>query len=57
MTFLVTQLHRQLHAGFAYCFNIESSQELKPNEMERLRLILADGFLIDTVTLEPSLTW
>ncbi len=38
MTFLVTQLHRQLNAGFAYCFNIESSQELKPNEMERLRL-------------------
>jgi phosphoribosylformylglycinamidine synthase len=55
MRSLVTQLHRQFDAALAYCFNIESSRELTPEEMERLRLILADGFLIDTVTFEPLL--
>jgi len=55
MASLVTQLHRQLKADFAYCFNIESSRSLEPQEMERLRLILADGFLLDTVTFEPAL--
>jgi len=55
MAALVTQLHRQLNPSFAYCFNVESSRELEPAEMERLRLILADGFLIDTVTFAPSL--
>jgi predicted RNase H-like HicB family nuclease len=43
-------------ANIAYCFNVESSRELEPQEMERLRLILADGFLLDTVTFEPLLT-
>jgi len=55
MASLVIQLHRQLKADFAYCFNIESSRTLEPQEMERLRLILADGFLLDTVTFEPTL--
>ncbi len=52
---IVTQLHRQLNADFAYCFNVESDTMLEPKEMERLRLILADGFLIETVTFEPLL--
>ena len=55
MASLVTQLHRQVKADFAYCFNVESSRALEPQEMQRLRLILADGFLIDTVTFTPSL--
>jgi phosphoribosylformylglycinamidine synthase len=52
----VIRLHRQVKADFAYCFNIESSRALTAAEVERLRLILADGFLIDTVTFEPQLT-
>ena len=55
MASLVTRLHRQLNANLAYCFNIESSRALEAQEMERLRLILADGFLLDTVTFAPSL--
>ena len=55
MASLVTQLHRQLDPDFAYCFNIESSRPLEAQEMERLRLILADGFLLDTVTFAPKL--
>ena len=55
MPSLVTHLHRQIRPDFAYCFNIESSRALTPGEIERLRLILADGFLIDTVTFEPAL--
>ena len=56
MASLVTQLHRQLRPDFAYCFNIESSRPLEAEEMERLRLILADGFLLETVTFDPQLT-
>lgn len=52
---LVTRLHRQLKPDFAYCFNIESTRALTPEETERLRLILADGFLAETVTAEPEL--
>ncbi|MBV5316268.1 MAG: phosphoribosylformylglycinamidine synthase [Desulfobulbaceae bacterium] len=55
MAALVTQLHRQLNPSFAYCFNVESSRVLEPGEMERLRLILAEGFLLDTVTFAPLL--
>ena len=55
MPSIVTQLHRQLNAALAYCFNIESSRVLTPPELERLRLILADGFLIDTVTFDSLL--
>ncbi len=55
MTSLVTQLHRQIKADLAHCFNIESSRVLQPQEIERLRLILADGFLLDSVTFEPQL--
>jgi phosphoribosylformylglycinamidine synthase len=55
MSSLVTQLHRQVKADFAYCFNIESSRVLTAAEIERLRLILADGFLLDTVTFAPQL--
>jgi phosphoribosylformylglycinamidine synthase len=51
----VIQLHRQVKADFAYCFNIESSRALSAAEVERLRLILADGFLLDTVTFAPQL--
>ena len=52
---LVTQLYRQVSATFAYCFHVESSRMLEPAEMERLRLILADGFQLETVTFQPSL--
>jgi len=55
MSSLVTQLHRQLKPDFAYCFNVASSRALTPQETERLRLILADGFIIDTVTFAPQL--
>ncbi len=51
----VIQLHRQVKPDFAYCFNIESSRQLTEQEIERLRLILADGFLLETVTFEPQL--
>ncbi len=46
----VTRLYRLVNDGMEYCFNIESTHELAYDELERLRLILADGFLIETVT-------
>jgi len=45
----VTQLYRKIGADRAYCFHIETSRDLSPEETICLRLILADGFLLDSV--------
>jgi phosphoribosylformylglycinamidine synthase len=52
----ITRLHRRLDAARALCFNIESSRPLTAEELRRLRLLLADGFIAETVSLEPALT-
>ncbi|MGX9728941.1 MAG: phosphoribosylformylglycinamidine synthase [Candidatus Electronema sp. VV] len=52
----ITRLHRRLDAARAYCFNIESARPLTAEELRRLRLLLADGFIAETVSLEPVLT-
>ncbi len=52
---IVSRLYRKISEEFAYCYNVESSRPLTEQEMERLRLILADGFLARTVSLEPVL--
>ncbi|MDO9043011.1 MAG: phosphoribosylformylglycinamidine synthase [Desulfocapsaceae bacterium] len=51
----VTQLYRRIDESRAYCFNVESSRPLTATEMDCLRLVLADGFLLDTVSLTPLL--
>lgn len=51
----VTQLYRKIDDSQAYCFNIESERALTAEEMKCLRLILADGLLLETVALEPVL--
>jgi phosphoribosylformylglycinamidine synthase len=45
----VTQLYRQISVERAYCFHIESTRDLSLEETICLRLILADGFLLDSV--------
>lgn len=52
---IVTQLYRQIHSTFAHCYNVESTRPLTEEELNKLRLILADGFLVDTVSLQPIL--
>ncbi|MFV0435774.1 MAG: phosphoribosylformylglycinamidine synthase [Desulfopila sp.] len=52
----ITQLYRRLNATRAYCFNVESTRPLTDEELTRLRLILADGFLLETVSTTPLLT-
>jgi phosphoribosylformylglycinamidine synthase len=56
MPSLVSQLYRKTGENREYCFNIESSRPLTPEEQSRLQLILADGFLADSVTTKPQLT-
>ena len=56
MSLLVSQLYRKIDTNREYCFNIESSQPLSQEEQKRLRGILADGFLADSVTDKPLLT-
>jgi len=52
----ITQLYRRLDETRAYCFNVESTRELTAGELTRLRLILADGFLAETVSTTPVLS-
>ncbi|WP_028579477.1 phosphoribosylformylglycinamidine synthase [Desulfogranum japonicum] len=51
----VSQLYRKISDRFAYCFNIESTRLLTESEIQQLKLILADGFLAETVSSEPIL--
>ncbi len=51
----VVQLFKKMSTTREYCFNVEFSRHLIPKEMERLRLILADGFLLDSVSALPAL--
>lgn len=55
MGVLVTQLYRRIDESRAYCFNIESTRALTDDETKCLRLILADGLLLETVSAEPVL--
>jgi len=52
----VTQLYRKIHEGLAHCFNIESERPLNREEVNGLRLILADGLLSVSVFEKPVLT-
>lgn len=52
---VVTQLYRKIDTTFAHCYNVESTRPMSDDELHKLRLILADGFLVETVSLEPVL--
>ncbi|WP_446011972.1 phosphoribosylformylglycinamidine synthase [Candidatus Electrothrix sp.] len=51
----ITRFYRRIDTTRAYCFNIESSRALTDQELHQLRLLLADGFLSDTVSQSPIL--
>jgi phosphoribosylformylglycinamidine synthase len=51
----VVQLFRKIDSNREYCFNVESTRPLVSKEMECLRLVLADGFLLETVSPVPVL--
>ncbi len=51
----ITRLYRRIDATRAYCFNIQSTRDLNDQELHQLRLLLADGFMVDTVSLTPVL--
>ena len=52
----ITQLYRRLDDNRAYCFNVEAGKELGADELRRLKLILADGLLEESVSETPLLT-
>ena len=56
MSAVVSQLYRRLEERSEFCFNVESSRQLTQAEHDCLRLILADGFLIDSVVNTPFLS-
>jgi len=51
----VRQLYRKIDAYRENCFNIESTSPLSGQELNNLKLVLADGFLAETVSENPSL--
>ncbi len=51
----VVQLYRSIDSTRAYCFNVESTKPLGESELECLRLVLADGFLLESVSTSPVL--
>ncbi len=51
----VIQLYRIIDETRAYCYNVEVAHPLSEKEMECLRLVLADGFLLETVSKSPVL--
>ena len=56
MSAVVSQLYRRLDERSEYCFNIESSRLLTQAEHDCLCLILADGFLRDSVGRRPLIS-
>ena len=52
----IKHLYRRVDEDREYCFNIALSEQLTAEELDCLRLILAEGFLIETVSEEASLT-
>lgn len=53
---MITRWYRLVDEGLEYCFNVESTRSLSEAEWTRLRLVLADGFLLETVSPVPLLT-
>jgi phosphoribosylformylglycinamidine synthase len=56
MSAVVSQLYRRVDERSEFCFNIESSRDLTQVEHDCLRLILADGFLVNSVVPTPVLS-
>jgi phosphoribosylformylglycinamidine synthase len=55
MSKTVLQLYRRVNEQMEFCFNIESSGPLTSEEQHQIRLLLADGFIEETVSLTPHL--
>ncbi len=49
----VQQFYRKITDEMEYCFNIETNLPLNEDESQRLRLLLADGFIAETVSSVP----
>ncbi len=56
MATTLVQLYRKTSLDREYCFNVESNTALTQDELSRLQLVLAEGFLIETVSTSPFLT-
>ncbi|HHL32761.1 MAG TPA: phosphoribosylformylglycinamidine synthase, partial [Desulfobulbaceae bacterium] len=55
MATTVRRFYRKINDSLTYCFNVESSAPLTDEEEEQIRLLLADGFLAETVSTGPLL--
>jgi phosphoribosylformylglycinamidine synthase len=51
----VSQLYRRVDEHMEYCLNVEALSPLTDAELQRLKLLLAEGFLLDTISSSPCL--
>jgi phosphoribosylformylglycinamidine synthase len=52
----IKHLYRQIDDDKEFCFNIETTEPLHDDEISRLRFLLADGFIKDTVRSQSYFT-
>ncbi len=55
MSAQVLRLYRKRDENRAYCFNVETIRPLADKELQLLKLVLAEGFLAETVVESPLL--
>jgi len=51
----VSQLYRRVDQQMEFCFNVETIGPLTADELHHLKLVLAEGFLVETISDEPFL--
>lgn len=56
MSVTITHLYRKITETRAYCYNVESLVPLSDQDISKLSLILADGFMQESIQLKPILT-
>jgi phosphoribosylformylglycinamidine synthase len=56
MTATVRQIYQRIREDLEFCYNVATSVAPTPDEWEKLRLLLGDGFVPGTVAEKPHLT-
>ncbi len=52
----VSRLYRRVGKDMEYCLNVETVSPFNDDELHRLKLVLADGFLLSTISTSPYLS-
>lgn len=53
---MIYHFFRKIDKNLEHCFNVQSSKELSQEELEKLKLLLADGFIAESIKQESGLS-